>query len=78
MFSFEDELKWYEPGLETLESALSGDQQKDLVEIVQQILKSRMNRNAERLSEYREAEKESESEPDENQLIIDFSEGMKA
>ena len=41
MFSFNEELKWYEPGLETVEESLSGDEQKDLVELIQVMLKAR-------------------------------------
>ena len=41
MFSFAEELKWYEPGLETVEESLSGNEQKDLVELVQLLLKTR-------------------------------------
>lgn len=41
MFSFNEELKWYEPGLETVEESLTGDEQKDLVELIQVMLKAR-------------------------------------
>ena len=41
MFSFAEELKWYEPGLETVEESLSGNEQKDLIELVQMLMKTR-------------------------------------
>ena len=41
MFSFAEELKWYEPGLETVEASLSGDEQKDLIELIQMLMKTR-------------------------------------
>ncbi len=47
MFSFAEELKWYEPGLETVEDSLSGDEQKDLVELIQLLLKTRSGALAE-------------------------------
>ena len=47
MFSFAEELKWYEPGLETVEDSLSGDEQKDLVELIQLLLKTRSSALAE-------------------------------
>ena len=41
MFSFAEELKWYEPGLETVEESLSGNEQKDLIELIQMLMKTR-------------------------------------
>lgn len=51
MFSFSEELKWYEPGLEIIEDSLSGNTQKDLVELIQTILKVQQNLITERQAE---------------------------
>lgn len=59
MFDFKEELKYYEPGLETVEATLSGDMDKDLVELMQELLKSRPDPLAAKAEE--SAEKEAES-----------------
>ena len=41
MFDFKEELKNFEPGLESVEATLSGDIDKDLVELMQVFLKAR-------------------------------------
>ncbi len=51
MFSFSEELKWYEPGLETIEESLSGDRQKDLVELMQMLLKAKVDPLSEKKDE---------------------------
>lgn len=56
MFDFHEELKYYEPGLETLEDTLSGDIDKDLVELMQILLQARPDPLAE--SAVKEAESE--------------------
>lgn len=63
MFSFADELKWYEPGLETLEDSMSGDEQKDLIELMQTLLKVRPDNAG--------AERKEEQEPEGTQLSIE-------
>lgn len=62
MFSFSEELKWYEPGLETIEESLSGNREKDLVELMQLLLKAKVDP----LSEKRE-----EAEDEGTQLSIE-------
>ena len=61
MFSFSEELKWYEPGLEVIEDSLSGNTQKDLVELIQTILN--VQRNA-----LKEAEEKETQNPDQIML----------
>ncbi len=56
MFSFNEELKWYEPGLETVEASLSGDAQKDLVELIQLMLKARAGGLAEEIASSKSGE----------------------
>lgn len=41
MFDFGEELKYYEPGLETVEASMSGDIEKDLVELMQVLLQAK-------------------------------------
>ena len=41
MFDFDEELKYYEPGLETVEETLSGDIDKDMVELMQALMNAR-------------------------------------
>lgn len=41
MFDFNEELKYYEPGLELIEDSLSGQEEKDLVELMGLILQAR-------------------------------------
>ena len=41
MFDFKEELKYYEPGLETVETSMSGDADKDLVELMKVLLQAK-------------------------------------
>ena len=43
MFTLSEELKWYEPGLEVVEESLSGDQQKDLLEMMRLLMKEKIS-----------------------------------
>ena len=69
MFSFSEELKWYEPGLEVIEDSLSGNTQKDLVELIQTILKVQQNALKEAAAETEEKETQN---PD--QMMLEMEE----
>ena len=69
MFSFSEELKWYEPGLEIIEDSLSGNTQKDLVELIQTILKVQQNALKEAAAE---AEEKEVQNPD--QMMLEMEE----
>lgn len=48
MFTLAEELKFYEPGLEIVEESLTGDEEQDMVTIMQALLKAKPDPLAER------------------------------
>ena len=67
MFDFKEELKYYEPGLETVEETLTGDLNKDLVELMLVFLQARPDPLAAATAEEKPEEKPAEKPNDEEE-----------
>ena len=64
MFDFHEELKYYDPGLETVEETLSGDLDKDMMDLMQTLISARPDLLAMKEMPTAETEKkEEEKEP---------------